>query len=212
MKKKVSLLVCTASLFVAFPVLAQSRAAERQGDHGNHNPRGNGSDHTGHDENGSGGGQKGDKGDKGDKKGSGRSSNLVLADPVATAAVATAATSVTAALRVGSLTTPKGALIAAAAQGTTYDVLTADAALASSSAKMSSAFSAAGPEATAVVPSLISSVSGLSANPSQLPSAITEYNRFTRVASNAFIANPPPEFVALHTVLARLTVAAGSAK
>jgi hypothetical protein len=56
------------------------------------------------------------------------------------------------------------------------------------------------------------SFSQLESSPARLPSVIVSYNEFTKAASNRFISNPPPEFVALHTVLARLTSAANGAK
>jgi hypothetical protein len=196
MKLNISIMVCTASLFVAFPVLGQGQGAGH----------GNASDHSGHDNDGNSAGHRRDAphgfGDR----------NLILASPSARAAVATAATSVTAALSVGSLRTSSGAIIPASAQAHTYSVLIADPTLPASAAVISAALSTAGPAANAIVPSLMRSFSGLGSNPAQLPSTISEYNRFTKAASGEFIANPPPEFLALHTVLARLTAAATSAK
>lgn len=211
MKLKVSLVVCTASLFVALPVLAQNNPAPqghgRHG-HGHHNPRGNGSDHSGHHH----GGRHGHgRGNNHGNNNNGRG-NLVLAGPEVTAAVSQAATSVTTALRFGSLSTPAGAVIAAEAQGNTYALMVANPALSGGPADISAALSTAGPEANAIVPALVTSFSGLASNPAQLPAAVEEYNRFTRAASDAFIANPPPEFLALHTVLSRLTAAARAAK
>ena len=222
MKLKISLMVCTASLFVTFPVLAQGQGAGH----------GNASDHSGHDSDGNSAGHRQDRphgfgngsdGSGHDNDGNSASHrqdaphgfgdrNLVLANPKATAAVANAATSVTDALSSGSLKTSAGAVIPVSAQANTYSVLIADPTLSASSAVISAALSTAGPEANAIVPSLVRSFSGLASNPATLPSAIDQYNRFTRVASNAFILNPPPEFIALHTVLARLTAAAASAK
>ena len=190
MKLKIPLMVCTASLFVAFPVLAQ----------------GNNSNHSGHDEDGKSAGHRQDAphgfGDR----------SLVLTNPTATAAVAGAMTSVTNTLKSGSLTTQAGAMIPPTAQAHTYSVLTADPALSAPSAATSAALSTAGPEAKAIVPSLMRSLSGLGSNPAYLPAVIADYNRFTKVASSEFIANPPAEFIALHTVLARLTAAANTAK
>ncbi len=218
MKTKISLVVCTASLFVAFPVLAQkSSNSDDHGDHGDHgnhghhNPHGNGSDHSGHDEDGSGKGHK----DKDKEKGEGGNKaqiKLVLATPKAKFAVANATTLVTTDLSSGSLKTSGGAPISAAAQAHTYSVLIADPSQSESSAEISSALSSAGPAANAIVPSLMHSFAGLGSNPEQLPAAITEYNRFTKAASSAFISNPPPEYLALHEVLARLTAAASNAK
>src|SRR4029077_14719594 len=136
--------------------------------------------------------------------------NLVLANSRVTAAVANATSSVTTALSSGSLKTSSGVAIPASAQAHTYSVLIADPTLPASSAVISAALSTAGPEASAIVPSLVRSFSGLGSNPAQLPFTISEYNRFTKAASNGFISNPPPEYLALHAVLARLTAAAGS--
>ena len=205
MKLKISLMVCTASLFVAFPVLAQRQDGEH-GHHGHHGHHGNNSNHSGHDEDGKSAGHRQDRphgfGDR----------DLVLATPGARAAVATAATSVTTALSSGSLKTSSGVLIPASTQAHTYSVMTADHTLSASSTAISAALSTAGPEASAIVPSLMRSFSGLGSNPAQLPSTISEYNRFTKAASAEFISNPPPEFLALHAVLAQLTTAAASAK
>jgi hypothetical protein len=205
---KVSLMVCTASFFAAYPVQGQRQDSE----HG-HQGHGNDSDHSGHngsDHSGDNGDDHGkDKGDKGHGHGD---DNLVLATPEIRAAVANATSSVTAALSSGSLRTSSGAIIPASAQAHTYSVLIADPTLPASSAVISAALSTAGPEASAIVPSLMRSFSRLGSNPAQLPSTISKYNRFTKAASGEFISNPPPEFVALHTVLARLTAAASSAK
>jgi hypothetical protein len=227
MKKRIPLVVCTASLFVVFPVLAQNSGS--QGEHGN-NGHGNGSDHSGHDENGSdksghdengsdksghddngsGDDKNKDKGDQGNK-GHG-DDNLVLATSEVRAAVANAAASVTDALSSGSLRTSAGALIPTSAQAHAYSVLIADPTLSASSAEISAALSTAGPEANAIVPSLLRRFSALGSHPAKLPSAIAEFNRFTRAASSAFLSNPPQEFIAVHTVLARLAAATTSAK
>jgi hypothetical protein len=201
MKLKISLLVCTASLFVAFPVLAQGN--RQDGVHGHH---GNNSDHSGHDNDGNSADHRQDG-----PHGFG-SRNLVLANPSATAAVATAMTSVTSTLKSGSMTTPAGAFIPASAQSRAYALLSADPTQSASTAEISAALATAGPEASAIVPSLMRSFSGLAPNPAQLPSVIASYNEFTKAASNRFITNPPPEFVALHAVLAQLTSAAHRAK
>jgi hypothetical protein len=221
MLMKVSLMVCTASLFAAYPVLAQ----RQDGAHGHHgHGHENGSDRSGHngsdrsgdndsDRSGDNGDDnKGDKGDKGDKGHGHGDDNLVLATPEVTAAVANATSSVTTALSSGSLRPSSGVVIPASAQAHTYSVLIADPTLPASSALISAALSTAGPEANAIVPSLMRSFSGLGSNPAQLPSTISRFNRFTKAASGKFISNPPPEYLALHTVLARLTAAASNAK
>ena len=219
---KVSLMVCTASFFAAYPVHGQ-RQDGVHGHHGHHGHHGigngsdhsghNGSDHSGHNDSDHSGdnGDDHDK-DKGDKGHGHGDDNLVLATPEVTAAVANATSSVTNALSSGSLRTSSGVIIPASAQAHAYSVLIADPTLSASSAVISAALSTAGPEASAIVPSLMRSFSGLGSNPAQLPSTISKYNRFTKAASGEFIANPPPEFLALHAVLARLTAAASSTK
>jgi hypothetical protein len=203
----ISLAVCTATLFVAFPLSAQKAKPEPPHENnGHHNPKGNGSDHGGHDEDG--GGKGHDDDDKGDKGGS----TIVLKNPGAKGAVAAATTSVVAALSTGTLRSNSGALIPASAQARTYAVLVADRDVQTATADLSSALSSAGPEASAILPSLMRSLSSLESKPEKLPGAITQFNRFTAVASSAFISNPAPEFVALHTVLARLTTAANNSK
>jgi enamine deaminase RidA (YjgF/YER057c/UK114 family) len=213
---KVSLMVCTASLFAVYPVLAQRQDGENghNGHHGHHGVK-NGSDHSGHngsdhsgDNDSDRSGHNGDDDDQGDDG----QDNLVLATPEIRAAVANAAASVTRALSSGSLQTSAGAFIPVSAQANTYSVLIADPTLPASSAVISAALSSAGPKANAIVPSMMRSFAGLGSNPANLPSAISRFNRFTRAASGEFISNPPPEFLALHTVLAQLTAAAGKAK
>jgi hypothetical protein len=209
-------MVCTASLFAVYPVLAQ-RQDGVHGHHGHHGHHGvkNGSDHSGHNgSDHSGHNGKGD--DDGDDDDQGENENghgnLVLANKQARSAVANATTSVTAALSTGSLRTSSGAIIPTSAQANTYSVLVADPTQSASSAVISAALSTAGPQANAIVPSLMRSFSGLGSNPAQLPSTLSEYNRFTKAASGEFISNPPPEFLAMHTVLARLTAAASPTK
>jgi hypothetical protein len=214
---KVSLMVFPALLFAAYPVLAQRQDGEH-GHHGHHN----GSDHSGHngsDHSGNNSDHSGDNGDDDDDQGDddqgeneNGQDNLVLSTPEITAAVANAATSVTDALSSGSLKTSAGAFIPVSAQANTYSVLSADPTLSASSAVIAAALSTAGPKASAIVPSLMRSFSRLGSNPARLPTTISKFNRFTKAASPTFISNPPPEFIALHTVLARLTTAANGAK
>ena len=210
---KVSLMVCTFSLFVAYPVLAQ----RQDGEHGHHG-HGKGTDHSGHNGSDHSGNNdsdhSGDNGDDDDDQGENENGqdNLVLATPEIRAAVADAATSVTDALSSGTLKTPAGAFIPVSAQANAYSVLVADPTLLASSTAISAALSTAGPEANAMVPSLMRSFSGLGSHTAKLPSTISRFNRFTKAASGTFISNPPPEFVALHTVLARLTAAATGTK
>ena len=218
MTVRVSIMVCTASLLVTYPVMAQ---ANRHG-HG-HGHHGNGSDHSGHngsdhsgdnDSDRSGHNDNGDdNGDDDDQGNNGQGEdNLVLATPQITSAVANAARSVTADLGSRSLRTQSGALIPTSAQARTYSVMTSDPMMSESVAQISAALSTAGPEARMIVPALVRSISRLGSNPGRLPTAVSRYNRFTRAASREFLSNPPPEFVALHTVLARLTSAASNTK
>jgi len=210
MKLKISIVVCTASLFVAFPILAQRQDGEHghHGDRGNHgnnsNHSGNGSNHSGHDDDGNSAEHRQDA-----PHGFG---DLVLATPSQVAASATELTSVASALRSRSLTTSSGASIPTSAQASTYALLTADRAQPASAAEISTALLRAGPNAGAMVPSIVRGFSGLSSYPAQLPSVVAQYNDFTKAASSTFISNPPPEFLALHAVLARLVTAASSAK
>jgi len=110
------------------------------------------------------------------------------------------------------MTTAAGTVISASAQSRTFALLTADATQSGSRAEIAAALSTAGPEASAIVPSLMRSFSGLGSSPARLPSVIASYNQFTMTASNGFISNPPPEFLALRGVLAQLTAAASSIK
>jgi hypothetical protein len=188
MKITLRLAVCTASLFVAFPLLAQ-----------------NNSDHSGHDSDGNSAGHRQDAphgfGDR----------VIVLSTPAQTAAVSNAVASVTSALRSGSLTTSSGAIIPAAAQANTYAGMTSDA-QAISVAPLSAALSSAGSEASAIVPALVSGFSALRSNPAGLPSVVATYNDFTKAASASFIAKPHAEFLTMRAVLAQLTAAAAGAK
>ena len=213
---KMLLMICTAAWFAASPAQAQRQdGAHGHHGHGNGSDRSghNGSDHSGHNDSDHSGHNGDDDGDDDDNdQGEDGQDNLILALPEIRAAVANAATSVTTALRSSSLTTSAGAPIPVPAQMHTYSLLSADPTLPASSAAIAAALSTAGPRATAIVPSLLRSFSGLSSNPAHLPSALSRYNRFTRVASAEFISNPPPEYIALHAVLARLVRAAGSTK
>ena len=187
MKITLRLAVCTASLFVAFPLLAQ-----------------NNSDHSGHDSDGNSAGHRQDAPH-------GFGDHVVLSTPAQTAAVSNAVASVTSALRSGSLTTSSGAIIPAAAQANAYAVLTSDAAKSTSAARLSAALSTAGSGASAIVPALVSGFSALASNPVGLPTVVAAYNNFTKAASASFIAKPPAEFLAMRVVLAQLTMAAASA-
>lgn len=220
MQIRLSLMIYAATMFAVSPALAQ-RQDGTHGHHGHHGHHGvkNGSDHSGHnnsDHSGDNGHGDDDGDDDDDDQGENEQGNghrnLVLATPAVIAAVAQATSSVTSALSARSLMTPSGEVISASAQAYTYSVLVADPGQSASTSAISAALSSAGPAANAVVPSLVRSFSGLSSHPTQLPVALSEYNRFTQAASAEFISNPPPEFVALHVVLAQLTAAAGKPK
>jgi hypothetical protein len=109
------------------------------------------------------------------------------------------------------MTTPTGAAIATPAQARAYGLLT-ESATSSSATEISTALSTAGPADRALVPDLVRSLSGLRSDPVRLPAVIAQFNGFTNAASSTFIASPPPEYVAVHSVLARLVAAAGSRK
>jgi hypothetical protein len=214
MKKKLALAVLTASFYVAFPLVAQNSQTNNNGNHGtggNHGDGNNGnhrnnSNHSGHDDDGNSAGHRQDAphgfGDR----------NLVLANHTDAAAVSSAVTSVTAALKSGSMVTLAGSPLPSTVQARTYALLATTPAASSSAAEYSAALSMAGPEAGAIVPSLVHGFSALKADPTQLPSVVTQFNAFTKAASTAFISNPPPEFLAMHAVLGQLVTAAAGTK
>ncbi len=225
MKFKISLLLYALLLWVVSPALAQNNGNGNGGGNGSGKGHGHGSGHSdkgGPDDNGSDKGGPNDNGsDKGDQHGN--SSRLVAT----TAQVVTA-------LANGTLTTSSGASIPVSAQIKVYAVLTRSGAttgsasqldtpdpkaaaalkerLAANFARLSAPLAAAGPSAEATLPPLMRSLSGLAYNPDWLPTTIAEYNQFVQSASASFLANPPPEFLALHAVLAKLTAAAGGSK
>jgi hypothetical protein len=209
MRNKTFLLVTTASLFVALPVLAQGNGnnngegqgkGEHQSNGHGHNPKGNGSDHTGPDTDGSGG-----------KGGGGRDNAVILTlvSPVAKNAVAVAAATVTHALAAGSFTTPSGVMIPAVAQTRAHDVLIAGAPTSPASTELLSALAVAGPASDPAIRALVRSMSGLASNPAQLPQAVADYNGFVNSAPASFLTRPPAEFVAVQAVLVKLIAAAG---
>jgi hypothetical protein len=215
MKKKLALAVLTASFYVAFPLVAQNSQTNNNGNHGtggnhgdgnNGNHYGNNSNHSGHDDDGNSAGHRQDAphgfGDR----------NLVLSSHTDAAAVANAVTSVTASLKSGSMITSSGSPLPPNVQTRTYDLLATAPASSISAAEYSVALSTAGPQASAVVPSLVRGFSALKSDPAQLPSVVAQFNSFTKAASTTFISNPPPEFLAMHAVLERLVTAAAGTK
>jgi hypothetical protein len=215
MKKKLALAVLTASFYVAFPLVAQNSQTNNNGNHGtggnhgdgnNGNHYGNNSNHSGHDDDGNSAGHRQDRphgfGDH----------NLVLANHTDAAAVSRAVTTVTASLKSGSMVTPAGSALPANVQSRTYDLLASAPGGSTSAAEYSAALSTAGPEAGAIVPSLVRGFSALKSDPAQLPSVVAQFNSFTKAASTTFISSPPPEFLAMHAVLDRLVTAAAGTK
>ena len=218
MKIRISLLVCALSFWVVSPARAQHGNGNGDGSGKGHGhghghtdkggPNENGSDKGGPDENGS------DKGDRHEQE-----SRLL----------ATISELVTA-LSTGTLTTASGAVIPVSAQAKVYAVLTrngatlhgeqqvattgADAratilhALAYNIDRLSAPLANSGQDAAGTIPPLVRSMWGLADNLDWLPTVVTNYNKFVQSASPWFLADPPPEFVAVHTVLARLTAAA----
>ena len=218
MKKRIALAALTAFVYVAFPLAAQNSSTNNNGNHGtggnhgegnngNHGEgnNGNNSNHSGHDDDGNSAGHRQDAphgfGDR----------NLILSNHTDAAAVAAAVTSVTASLKSGSLVTPAGSPLAGSVQARTYALLASQPAESNSAVAFSAALSTAGPEAGAIVPSLVRGFSALRSDPAQLPGVVAQFNSFTRAASATFISNPPPEFLAMHAVLGRLVAAAGAA-
>ena len=206
MKRKLVVAACTFSLFAAMPVLAQSEQGLEHG-RGHGRGHGNNSNHSGHDDDGNSAGHRQDE-----PHGFGDDANLVLANPAISASVATAVTAVTADLKSASIRSSGGTVIPASAQGSTYALLSGDPSLSASTAAITTALSTAGPEASAMVPSFVESLGALHSDPARLPAVVAKYNKFTKAASSSFIASPPPEFLAVHAVLARLVAAAGTAK
>jgi hypothetical protein len=208
MRIKLPLLIATATLFVAFPILAQSKGGPNgnhgQGNNGHHN--GNNSNHSGHDDDGNSAGHRQDRphgfGDH----------DLVLGSQAQTNAVAEAVTAATASLQSRSLTSSSGAVLPAAAQDNAFAALSAGDANADDAEKMVEALAVAGPTANAMVPTLVRNFAALRTTPAILPSVVADFNTFTKAASNQFIANPPAEFVAMRSVLGQLTSAAAAAK
>jgi len=206
MKRRFAFAVATASLFMAFPLLAQSESGF---EHGRGHGRGhnNNSNHSGHDDDGNSAGHRKDR-----PHGFGDDDNLVLRNPTDAVAVAATMSSVTAALKSGSLVSASGTAVPQQAQAHAYAMLTAGPTQTAPNAAMLAALSTAGPAANAIAPSLLRGFSGLSVNPAQLPAVVARYNDFTKAASDSFIANPPPEFIAIHAVLKQLTVASSGTK
>ena len=220
MKIKISLLLYALTLWVVSPVLAQNN-----GNNGNHGD-GNNGHHYGHDKHS----DKGGPGHGSDKSGPGDNGSDKDDEGEQDKLKATTAEVVND-LASGTFTDPSGVPIPASVQAKIYAVLTrngaatdgtpqvatadADAratilqALSYNLDRLSAPLAAAGPGAEATIPPLVRSLSGLADNLDWLPTVITNYNTFVESASASFLADPPPEFLAVHAVLAKLTAAAG---
>jgi len=205
MKMRFALAACTASLFVTFPLVAQSASGLEHG-RGHGHGHGNNSNHSGHDDDGNSAGHRQDR-----PHGFGDDDNIVLASRFNIASVSSAFTAVTADLKAGTLTTPAGTAVPAQAQAHTFAALSPDRPTESVEAIVGP-LSTAGPAASPMVRALVENFAALRSDPSRLPAVVTQFNRFTKAASNDFISNPPPEFLAMHSVLARLVSAAGTTK
>lgn len=202
MRMKLPLLIGTATLFLAFPVLAQGGRDGHGHGRGNH---GNNSNHSGHDDDGNSAGHRQDA-----PHGFG-SHNLVLGSQTQVAAVTQALASATTSLQTGSLTTRSGDVISPDAQRNTYAALVANPASAETNSKLLAALATAGPGVQTIVSPLVRSFAALRTNPALLPTVVANYNDFTKAASSEFIASPPSEFLAMRAVLTQLS-AAGMAK
>jgi hypothetical protein len=135
-----------------------------------------------------------------------------LATPAVQLAVVGAADRVTSSLTMGSLPSLSGALIPPRVQAQILAVLTESSPTSAPAARLSGVLTTAGARAAAALPALMTSLAGLASNPSHLAPAIGSYNQFVSAASARFLANPPPEFLAVQSVLSRLTIAAAAAK
>lgn len=126
------------------------------------------------------------------------------ASPAVAAAVGAAAASVSSSLSAGSLTTPSGVAIPAAAQASVLAVLTGSAPSATLAAAMGGG---------AAAQALAEAMSGLisSPDPGQLAAATGHFNAMVLAADASFLANPPAEFLAVMAVLSTMVGAANSA-
>ena len=137
---------------------------------------------------------------------------------------------VVASLSNGSMAAPDGAPIPISAQGKLYVVMTntavdmqappaasvlvansQSAAVPSetspSPARFMDAFAGAGPAALDKLRVVTKSLAGITIEPRRLHAAVANFNAFVDAAPGEFLASPPPEFSALHAVLAKLTAA-----
>ena len=212
MKFKAYALICALALFATAPVYAQGKGHHYGRGHGKGNPH---TDKQGHDNNGS--DKNGDDGDDFDANGDFSLLQTRMGDVVS-------------ALSIGTLTTPDGAPIPISAQGKLYVVLTnsmisaetppaagtmvssnAQSAVDSPDANAPSisrfvlALSASGNAAQSKLTTLTRDLSGMAYDPRRVPRVVISFNDFVKSASPEFLANPTPEFVALHAVLQKLT-------
>ncbi|MFL5482647.1 MAG: hypothetical protein ACJ8AK_10705 [Gemmatimonadaceae bacterium] len=196
MKMKLSVAVCTASLFIALPLFAQGQSGQ---------PHGNNSDHSGHDNDGKSAAHRQDAPH-------GFGGNVVLSTPAQAAAVGGVLTTVRSQLASASFRASAGPAIPAAAQSNLNSVIESDDAKSPAATALAAKLFTAGPKASRIVPDLLKGFSALRTDPAVLPSVVSRFNDFTNVASPGFITSPPSEFLAMRAVLAQLTAAAASAK
>ena len=190
MRMRLSIAVCTASMFIALPAFAQ----------------GNNSDHSGHDNDGKSASHRQDA-----PHGFG-GRDMVLSTPAQSAAVTSALTSVSSQLRSASFRASPGAAIPAAAQSSLSALIDSDDAKSPAATSLAAKLLTAGPKASRMVPDLLSGFAALRTRPAVLPSVVSIFNDFTNAASPGFITSPPAEFLAMRSVLAELTAAAANAK
>ena len=211
MKSKAYVLICALSLFVTAPVYAQGHGHHYGRGHGRGNPH---TDKQGHNQNSC---DKNGRHEDGDGDFDYGLLQTRLGEQVA-------------ALSIGTLVSPDGAPVPIAAQGKLYVVLTtslvssdnppAVGTLVSNSptaavdtqdgnapsvSRFVLSLSGAGTAAQSTLATLTRSLTGLANDPTRVPTAIADFNAFVESASPEFLANPPADFVALHTVLQKVT-------
>ena len=213
MKTKAYVLLGALCLFATAPLYGQGN--------GNHNGNGHGkghhSDKEGHNNNGSDKSGHDENGDDHEDAAAYSQLNTQVADAISQ-------------LAIGTLRTPEGASIPTSAQAELYVLMTNSSVGISSppasetlaranqgvpvaspdqAAPTASGFymalSAAGAQADPKLLRLMESLSRIVASPREATAAIENFNDFVGTASPAFLAKPPAEFVAVHSLLARIT-------
>jgi hypothetical protein len=202
MKTNAFVLLCALTLFAAAPTYAQFRGSVQ-------------SDKQGHNNNGP------DKHDRRDYRNEQAANYYSL--------LQTHMADVVSSLSIGKLATPAGAPVPFSAQTKLYFVLTSvttasnapnrfgsllsstqnltradstDAAV--RQARLFAALAGAGIAADTTLRTLVQSLSGFAFDSRRVADVVVNFNDFVEAASPAFLAKPPAEFVALHTVLGKL--------